>query len=296
MAFVAWRSDVGTTRGVNQDACCVEVAKTCLGEAVMAVVCDGVGGLSSGEVASASVTSYFASWFDRDLRALLAQADKGLALRSVRAGWESLLSRAHRALRAHGEREGIVLATTCTALLLLERSYLVAHVGDSRAYVLHGGAATQVTQDQTLTMLDGAGGNASRHLRAGTLLQAVGAGRVPEPVFHEGVLDPGDVALVCSDGACRRVGRRGIEQAFAAADPVDEGQLANACARLLALSMRSGETDNLTVVCVSCQDHAEAADAPTRAGTIWELPPLEDELETLAGDACAGVGAEVTLG
>ena len=70
---VAAHSDVGTTKAVNQDSLTVKVANTMNGEAAFAVICDGMGGLEQGEVASTAVVRAYEQWFLKDLPQLLAR-------------------------------------------------------------------------------------------------------------------------------------------------------------------------------------------------------------------------------
>ena len=60
-------TDIGTTKQVNQDSVCVKTAKCRQGRAALIMVCDGMGGLSKGELASAAVVRSFSDWFEYDL-------------------------------------------------------------------------------------------------------------------------------------------------------------------------------------------------------------------------------------
>ena len=64
---VAAQTDAGTTKTVNQDSLTVKVANTIYGEVAFAVICDGMGGLQQGEVASSAVVRAYEQWFLRDL-------------------------------------------------------------------------------------------------------------------------------------------------------------------------------------------------------------------------------------
>ena len=77
MAYAATCSDKGVTHRTNQDAVCVQVADTRLGEVAMVVVCDGVGGLDAGELASASVVGRLMRWFREELPAKVSYAAMG---------------------------------------------------------------------------------------------------------------------------------------------------------------------------------------------------------------------------
>ena len=114
MAHAATCSHRGTRYRTNQDAACVLAADTCRGELAMAIVCDGVGGLASGELASATVTERFCRWFEHRLPLFLqedAYRDKD-GLSGVEDEWRALLLRINADLVAYGKRHGCMLGTT----------------------------------------------------------------------------------------------------------------------------------------------------------------------------------------
>ena len=73
--LTALYTDTGIRKKTNEDSLCLKLADTALGKVALAVVCDGMGGLSKGEVASASVVKAFSNWFDAELPALLDLRD-----------------------------------------------------------------------------------------------------------------------------------------------------------------------------------------------------------------------------
>ena len=77
--IAACDTDVGITKKINQDSVCIKTAKTNTGRAALILVCDGMGGLSRGELASAEVVRSFAEWFDRELPFELAPSLPGEA-------------------------------------------------------------------------------------------------------------------------------------------------------------------------------------------------------------------------
>ena len=66
--IVAAESDIGIAKSVNQDSLCVKVAETELGNAALLLICDGMGGLAMGELASAEVVQSFSEWFENDFQ------------------------------------------------------------------------------------------------------------------------------------------------------------------------------------------------------------------------------------
>ena len=71
--LVAYNTDVGLRKHTNQDSLAVKIVDTSEGRAVFAIVCDGMGGLSSGELASKEVIEAYCNWFDTDLTNMIKE-------------------------------------------------------------------------------------------------------------------------------------------------------------------------------------------------------------------------------
>ena len=254
MSRIALYSDKGDTRSSNQDSCCALVANTRRGEVALVVVCDGVGGLERGEVASAMVVRAFTSWFEEDLPNLMRSVRGDALLDSLEQAWRSLLDGLNDSIRAYGLRHSIKLGTTFTGLLAHGDSYLVGHVGDCRAYALREGRVTQLTEDQTLVSHLLAQGKlapqeASASSLSNVILQSVGTSERLDPAFVRGELHEGDLMLLCSDGAYKTVDEPCLLRTF----PWDKNKdvlLEAACRRLVEGARRAGERDNATIACL----------------------------------------------
>ena len=86
---------------------------------------------------------------------------------------------------------------------------------------------------------------------ANTILQAIGSQRHLDPLFYRGDLASDELVIVCTDGAWRKATNVGIQRLFRTCTPDDEGQLERACRDLVRLDIARGETDNITVACLS---------------------------------------------
>lgn len=283
MARFAAYTDKGPVRETNEDACCVEVAQTAFGEVAMAIVCDGVGGLAAGELASSTVAVGFCDWFERDLPTLLEGTTGEPDLCGIRASWDHLLARLNALIRSYGISVGEALGTTFTGVVTCQGAYLLGHVGDCRAYLMGPRGIRRLSEDQTPPREMGgergyvAGDAPPRGANA--ILQAVGTQAKLEPVFSTGDLTEGDLLVICSDGAWRRAGDDGVCQVFEGVDHGDEGALEDACRLLVELDLAKGERDNLTVVCLAPEPWGHDGDAPT------EVVPYADESPT---EPCGG--------
>lgn len=223
----------------------------------MAIVCDGVGGLARGNVASATVVDRFDDWFVNELPALMeGMIQQGsFQMPTVKAIWGALLAQLNEMIQAYGTKEGSKLGTTFTGLIACDDRYLVAHVGDCRAYRMSAAGFEQLTEDQTLINKQLAAGEITEEEAAArpqnVILQSVGTERVLKPEFYEGSFGADDLFVICCDGAYKRAGNEGVRQTFQAIDYRNEEVLTLACDELMRKDMEHGEKDNLTVVCLS---------------------------------------------
>jgi PPM family protein phosphatase len=141
------------------------------------------------------------------------------------------------------------MGTTLTAMLWSGSSAAVAHIGDSRAYLLRGGRLLRITEDHAL---DGLADGPAR-FSPGVVRYLDGTPeRSPDMALREGL--PGDRYLLCSDGLSSVVSHVAIQQALQSAASADE-----AVRSLIALAYEAGAPDNVTVLVL---DVAEA-----KAGT-----------------------------
>lgn len=258
MAYAATCSDRGVRHRVNQDAVCVQVARTRVGEVGMLVVCDGVGGLDSGEVASATVVRRFARWFRSELpeRVGTPGLHGDAWLDAIEDDWRILLDQLNASLGVYGKARGCMVGTTVSAVLAGCGRFLGAQVGDGRVLKLCLDSVEQVSEDQTLLALKLRRGELQSEKDAlpgdaNTILQAIGTERLLRPVFYRGQISADELMVVCTDGAWRKATNEGIGEVFSSRDYCDERGLGRACRRLVKLDIERGETDNISVACLS---------------------------------------------
>lgn len=140
-------TDKGKTRAVNQDALLLQQAVCGRRRYVLAAVCDGLGGLEKGELASSEVLRSLADWFQSRFPEVLMA---GFPERELLGDWKNLVHTENERLRTYGEKQGIVLGTTLTAALFTEENWYCVHVGDSRLYEIAADTARQLTRDHSL--------------------------------------------------------------------------------------------------------------------------------------------------
>lgn len=268
MAVVAACTDKGAKRRVNQDACCIQVANTPFGEMVLAVVCDGVGGLSVGELASATVAYRFAQWFRQELPTLLTgmNPNRPVDFDAIQLVWGVLLANLNETIQAYGRTHSQMLGTTFSGILICGGQYLVGHVGDCRVYQIGARGMRQVTEDQTLLAKKLAAGEispqeAKSFNQKHVILQSIGTEGLLKPVFYRGTCTESDLFVMCCDGAYRKAEDAGVHTFFEGADRTSEEALNKACQDMLKYDLSHGEKDNLTVLAVVA-NNAAASVAP----------------------------------
>jgi protein phosphatase len=204
---------------------------------VLLAVCDGVGGHRAGEVASALALSRLIAEMEAIGDGCPRRTLFGAAVEKVnRAVWE----KSHDDPRLEG------MATTLTAAVLCRGRAVIAHVGDSRAHVIRGGAIRQLTRDQSFVQSLVAAGalgaeEAEHHPFRNVILQAIGRRKTVEVALDAADLQAGDTVLLCTDGLSGKV--RPEEMAREAA-----GDLARGLEALVALANERGGDDNITIV------------------------------------------------
>ncbi|MCY1713970.1 PP2C family protein-serine/threonine phosphatase [Caproiciproducens galactitolivorans] len=247
-------TDAGTKRKINQDSFCIKAADTPYGEIVMAAVCDGMGGLLKGEVASASVVNAFSKWFEAELPSQIAKKD----IHAIQYRWNQIIQEQNRKIAAYGRERNIQLGTTLTVLLLLEeRFFIIGHVGDSRAYVIHDKIEI-MTEDQAIVGREVKRGimtaqQAEADPRRNMLLQCIGASKVLVPQFVAGRPVPDAVYMLCTDGFRHVLTENEILEAFSPCVLKTEMIMEQKAKELVARNKHRGETDDITVLLMKMQ-------------------------------------------
>ena len=111
---VAAQTDKGTTKAVNQDSLTVKVANTVFGEAAIAVVCDGMGGLEQGDVASSVVVRAYEQWFLKQLPRLLA---RGFSVKELEQIWSQIANDCNTKIIGYSKEQRAPMGTTLTVIL-----------------------------------------------------------------------------------------------------------------------------------------------------------------------------------
>jgi serine/threonine protein phosphatase PrpC len=245
-------SDLGRQRQGNEDNLFVR--------APLFAVADGMGGAQAGEVASEMAVESFSS---------------GLPEGSPSDGLRHIIERANRAIhdRSRTEAKTAGMGTTVTAAYVGEREVTIAHVGDSRAYLLRDGDLTRLTRDHSLVGELVERGKlteeqAEMHPQRSVITRALGSEPDVEVDIEVYQARAGDVFMLNSDGLTSMVQEPRVKQILEAS-----GSLEQAGRELIAAANEAGGRDNITVILFRLEevDGAKAVDpGETTEYETWE--------------------------
>lgn len=249
--IIAAVTDVGTTKQTNQDSCNVRVFNTPQGKMVFAVLCDGMGGLEKGEVASASVVNAFCNWADNKLPYI---SQHEISDHEIRSDWVDLVTKYNEKIKLYGKKCAVSLGTTVTAMLITNSRYYIINVGDTRAYEVSD-SVTVMTKDQTVVAREIELGRltpeeAECDPRRSVLLQCVGASEQVYPDMFFGDVKKDAVYMLCTDGFRHEIT---AEEIYAALNPnvmTDADVMKRKMTELVELNKQRKERDNISVVTI----------------------------------------------
>lgn len=234
-------TDKGKVRSANQDAYRLSLSPD--GEYVLAALCDGMGGVHGGEIASAVAADSFMQYAEDMLRRE-PKSDAAQVLREAAA--YANLKVYDRAFRDESCRG---MGTTLVAALVRPEAAVV-NIGDSRCYWLADAQLQQVTRDHSLvqSMVDRGlitEDEARSHPRKNVIMRAVGLERTIRSDIFRLDIRPGDALLLCSDGLSNLVDAGEMESLLLASSDDDA-----VCRELLRMALDRGAPDNVTLALV----------------------------------------------
>lgn len=254
MRYVATAdTDIGISKDTNQDSVLIKHASTDKGEVLLAVVCDGMGGLSKGELASATVIRAFADWFDNELPFELENVD----LNVIGAKWSLMLKELNAQILEYSKSNALEgVGTTFSGILFVDDQYIIGHVGDTRVYHI-GSALTQLTTDQTFIAREISRGTitleqAKTDKRRNLLLQCIGASKTVEPQIIIGNADKG-AYMLCSDGFRHEITEGEMYESLNPINLMNKDAMHNNAKYLIEQVKRREEKDNISVVLIKAE-------------------------------------------
>jgi serine/threonine protein phosphatase PrpC len=243
------RTDTGLQRRGNEDSS--------YARAPLFVVADGMGGAQSGEVASRIVVQTFEQGLP----------DHGSPVERLATRVQEANAAIHK--RSETEDENAGMGTTVTAAMLGDDHVAIAHVGDSRAYLLRGGELKRLTQDHSLVDELVRQGKlteeqAAEHPQRSIITRALGPEATVEVDTWSYPARADDLVLLCSDGLTSMISETRIEEILRTTRPLDQ-----AADQLIHDANAAGGRDNITVILFRVEDVGSAAvEQPTVASAV----------------------------
>ncbi|MFI3213536.1 MAG: protein phosphatase 2C domain-containing protein [Eubacteriales bacterium] len=298
-------SDIGIRKHINEDSAMIQIAETDYGQILLALICDGMGGLSKGEVASATVIRGFSNWFQERLPKILhdlvevrdnskslstavissLQENKSKKLELIKEEWNQLLVEMNRKISQYGKLHHIQLGTTAVVLLIIQDTYYLMNIGDSRAYLIQNlitnqetiqkttsiikrkinhtvhqnkNQITQLTKDHTYIQHEMDKGRMTyeeslKNRKRNCLTQCIGINSDFSCNYYLGNIVKGSEFLLCSDGFRNVITKEEIYQYIKLKKRCDERDMMKVLVSLVELNKKRKEIDNITAVLIAVQ-------------------------------------------
>ena len=237
-------------KNTNQDSLLVVQADTSTGPVLLAMVCDGMGGLQKGELASAVVIRAFDHWFQTDFPIMVG---RGFTPEELFGEWNRLIQESNRDLILCGKKYGIQIGTTVSGIMIFRNQYYIINVGDSRVYEITDAGIRCLTKDHSLVMREVEQGRLSpeemeHDRRRNVLLQCIGATGEVKPDFFLGDASPRKVYMICCDGFRHEISAKEFYEILCPGKQPDQKALQGHLQQLIDMNIQRGERDNITAI------------------------------------------------
>ena len=241
--------DIGRVKSVNQDKLLVSVIDSPQGKATaLFAVADGMGGTEGGEEASAIAIARIEQWHKSiDLDRLVLGGSKDIT-NSLKRCFIII----NELILNYGRENGISLGTTLSVALVIDRSFFIAHTGDSRIYLRRSKEVTQLTLDHSFVAEQVKRGlltkdEAEKDNRRNILTQCLGITEETTIFTKNGKLKSNDILILCSDGLYRYIKPENISgNDWQSAQ--DSAELQNLADQMVTEANEKGGKDNISVI------------------------------------------------
>lgn len=217
-------------REKNEDSLCIRQVDRDGTKYLLAVVCDGIGGLQEGEHASSFVANSMLECFKK-----IVKSTGSFSGRSIRNAVKRQIYSCHMQLGKYGKEKGIRLGTTVSLILVVKNNCHLFHVGDSVVF-----AGRKCLKRRTPIQQD----------KSGALLQAVGIGRNPILFYKCMRLSRGMVFLLASDGFYKKSEHRICVADWINGIECNEQRIRESLVAVKENVQALGEKDNITAICI----------------------------------------------
>lgn len=237
-------TDKGYVREINEDSYIIEKGYSknhIKGFKLLMAVADGMGGLEKGDIISKLTVNALNKVFippeNLNIVANEKFIEKFLILR---------INEINRYIYDNFNKNGEQGGTTLSILVIYEKKYIIAHVGDSRVYIIRDNNIEAITEDDSFVMNEVRKGKitleeAKKHDKKNILLKAVGVHKEVKPTIYKGELKIGDSFVITSDGILNVIDDNEIRDYVMRYSPKD------ACHKLIRMANERKVDDNVTL-------------------------------------------------
>ena len=218
----------------NQDALLIRQINKKHNKIIMGVVCDGIAGLSKGEL----VSTYTVYRLLKKMDAIVMQWENCYYLGSLKKIVNKLLYETNQSLLKYAKQQNIKLGTTMSMVIIYKDQYWLFHIGDGRIYHIRKKGVKQLSRDEI------------KRQGKGALSHALGVGKWKIPYCKKGKIRKNQGLLICSDGFYRKnedcISKMGIQM-----EKIKEDDKLNIFLKTMTRhTMQMGETDNCSAILI----------------------------------------------
>ncbi|MBI5233810.1 MAG: serine/threonine-protein phosphatase [Deltaproteobacteria bacterium] len=233
---IAFKTDVGRHREINEDSMLVDAEKGIF------LLADGLGGHQAGEVASELCVKTIHSYLNEMIDKVPVEEVPDLLMDAVVHAHETIKE------KSRSDPDLMGMGTTVVAMVIKGLEAYICHAGDSRAYIIRN-TIKQITRDHTATGYCDDDAMLRRlffQKHTGVLSRAVGIGAAIEPEINHIRLLKGDIVLICSDGLTNMLS----DEEISGIALRHEENLNEAAVKLVDEANKRGGRDNISVILV----------------------------------------------
>lgn len=232
----------------NQDSLMLHQVLTRRGRVLMAVVCDGMGGLQKGETASGYLAERLQEWF---YGSLLRALRKKKPFWMIRRSLDRTVYYVQEQLRQYGRKAQLDLGTTMSVLVLWESTYMIWHLGDSRIYRIRGDCRRKKGKRQGGSRMAAECMTVDHVKGRNRLTKCVGSFGYFRPDYRMGTVKAGEAFLLCSDGFYHCVEEQELADILHPGQLREEQQAERRLKEIGDACMKRGERDNMSAVYIN---------------------------------------------
>lgn len=249
--IIAACSDIGIKKKTNQDALSARVFSINGEKAVFAVLCDGMGGLSQGEIISATLVEAFMNWL---VSAIESSVIADISIESIIKMWNTVIEIENKKIIGFGKKLNQAMGSTIVVFLMKGTDYYIMNIGDSRAYMISTGIK-QITHDHSFISAEIRAGRmtaeeAEKDPRRNVLLQSIGITENVKPEYYYGKVSKDTCFLLCSDGLVHKVSPEEIRKALSPTACLNKFSMQSSLEKLISTVKERKETDNISGVII----------------------------------------------